>query len=130
MTPTQDALVAAPLRRRPVILLPGGVLPAEAADGGLLAALGDQVDANTKDLEVYATEHPPADFSPDTESRGIVRLANQAGFDQFHLVGYSGGGASSLAFAAQYPRRLLSLALLEPAWAGNEGLSTEEEAVR
>ena len=35
------------------------------------------------------------------------------------LTGYSGGGAAALAFAAKHPDRLLSLALLEPAWAGN-----------
>lgn len=40
-------------------------------------------------------------------------------WDTFHLVGYSGGGASALAFAARHPERLRSLALLEPAWAGN-----------
>jgi pimeloyl-ACP methyl ester carboxylesterase len=48
---------------------------------------------------------------------------------RFHLVGYSGGGAASLPFAAGYPERLLSLALLEPAWTGNEGLGPEEQAV-
>jgi pimeloyl-ACP methyl ester carboxylesterase len=41
-------------------------------------------------------------------------------------VGYSGGGASSLAFAALHGERLLSLALLEPAWAGNERTPAEE----
>jgi pimeloyl-ACP methyl ester carboxylesterase len=45
------------------------------------------------------------------------------------LAGYSGGGAASLAFAAKHPERLRSLALLEPAWAGNEGLNPAEEAV-
>ena len=42
-------------------------------------------------------------------------------------IGYSGGGASSLAFAAMHPDRLLSLALLEPAWAGNERTPAEDE---
>jgi pimeloyl-ACP methyl ester carboxylesterase len=41
-------------------------------------------------------------------------------------VGYSGGGASSLAFAAQHGERLLSLALLEPAWAGNDRTEAED----
>ena len=44
--------------------------------------------------------------------------------------GLGGGGASSLAFTAAHGDRVLSLALLEPAWAGNEGLSPEEEEVR
>ena len=106
-----------------VILLPGGVLPAEPAYKNLLAELGGDVDARTKDLEVYAADRPPPDFSLDTEIGGITGVADTAGFDRFHLVGYSGGGASSLAFTAAYPDRVLSLALLEPAWAGNEELS-------
>ncbi len=113
-----------------VILLPGGVLPAEPAYKNLLAELGDDIDARVKDLEVYAADSPPADFSLNTEVGGIARVAAEAGFDRFHLVGYSGGGASSLAFTAAYPDRILSLALLEPAWAGNEGLSQEELALQ
>jgi pimeloyl-ACP methyl ester carboxylesterase len=59
-------------------------------------------------------------------SRGFcARLRFTASID-LHLVGYSGGGASSLAFAALHGERLLSLALLEPAWAGNERTPAEE----
>jgi len=57
-------------------------------------------------------------------------VANEAGCDGFHLVGYSAGGASSVAFTASHPERLSSIALIEPAWMGNEGLSREEQAVR
>ena len=113
-----------------VILLPGGVLPAEPAYKNLLAELGGDVDARAKDLEVYAADRPPPDFSLGTEVGGIARVADMAGFDRFHLVGYSGGGASSLAFTAAYPERVLSLALLEPAWAGNEELSPAEVEVQ
>jgi pimeloyl-ACP methyl ester carboxylesterase len=112
--------------RPAVVLLPGSVLPAEPAYAALLEVLGDRVNAVAKDLEVYATEEPPPDFSLDTEVDGILRVADAQGFDRFHLVGYSGGGASSLAFAAGHGQRLLSLALLEPAWAGNERTSAEE----
>src|SRR6266568_4315491 len=114
--------------RRRVVLLPGGVLPAEPAYAGLLQILGERVHAVAKDLEVYSGDKPPADFSLDVEVEGIVREADAHGFDRFHLVGYSGGGASSLAFAAVHGERLLSLALLEPAWAGNER-TPEEEAL-
>src|SRR2546421_11249160 len=109
------------------ILLPGGVMPADLAYGSLIEALGDDVDAIAKDLEVYAGPEPPADYSLDHEIAGVLRTADEAGFDRFHLVGYSGGGASGLAFAAKHPGRLLSLALLEPAWMGNDGLSPEEQ---
>jgi pimeloyl-ACP methyl ester carboxylesterase len=106
-----------------VILLPGSVLPAAPAYGALIEALhdqpGDEVEAVAKDLEVYAGDEPPADYSLDHEVAGVLREADGRGWDTFHLVGYSGGGASALAFAAKHPQRLRSLALLEPAWAGN-----------
>lgn len=112
--------------RHRVVFLPGGVLPAEPAYAALLGALGERVDAVVKDLEVYAEEEPPPDFSLATEVEGIVREADAHHFERFHLVGYSGGGASSLAFADLHGDRLLSLALLEPAWAGNKRTEPEE----
>jgi pimeloyl-ACP methyl ester carboxylesterase len=105
-------------------------MPADLAYGALLEALGDDVQATAKDLEVYAGPEPPPDYTLEYEIDGVLRAAKEAGFERFHLVGYSAGGASSLAFAAAHPERLLSLALIEPAWLGNEGLSPEEEAVR
>ncbi len=114
--------------RHAVVLLPGSVLPAEPAYGALLEVLGERVDAVAKDLEVYSGEQPPLDYGLDAEVAGIVREADAHGFDRFHLVGYSGGGAASLVFTAAHGERLLSLALLEPAWAGNDR-TPEEEAL-
>src|SRR2546426_10354180 len=111
------------------ILLPGGVMPADLAYGALIDALGDDVVAVAKDLEVYAAPEPPRNYTLEHEIGGVLRTARDAGFDRFHLVGYSGGGASSLAFAASHPDRLLSLALIEPAWMGNDDLHPEEQAV-
>lgn len=116
-------------RRPQVIMLPGAVLPAEVAFGALVDALGDAVEAVAKELELYAGAEPPPGYRLDVEIEGILRVADASGFDRFHLVGYSGGGAASLAFAAKHPQRLRSLALLEPAWAGNEGLDPVEQAV-
>lgn len=111
----------------PVILLPGGVMPAEFAYAELVAELGPDVDARPKELEVYATEQPSENYGLETEVEGILRHAEACGFDKFHLVGYSGGGASSLAFTSRHPDRLLSLCLNEPAWGGNAGLSENEQ---
>jgi pimeloyl-ACP methyl ester carboxylesterase len=111
------------------ILLPGGVMPADLAYGPLIEDLGDDVDAIAKDLEIYAGPEPPVAYTLDHEIAGVLRAARDAGFDRFHLVGYSGGGASSVAFAAKHPERLLSLALLEPAWMGNDDLSPEERGL-
>jgi pimeloyl-ACP methyl ester carboxylesterase len=101
------------------ILLPGSVLPAQLAYGDLIEALAPGVDAIAKELEVYEGDEPPPGWSLDTEIDGVLREADALGWDTFHLVGYSGGGAAALAFAAKHPGRLLSLALLEPAWAGS-----------
>jgi uncharacterized protein YhfF len=107
------------------MLLPGVVLPADLAYGGLVSALGPDVESILKDLEVYREDAPPPDYSLETEVAGILREADDRGWQRFHLVGYSGGGAAALAFAARWPARLLSLALLEPAWGGNWGWSPE-----
>lgn len=107
------------------ILLPGGVLPAQLAYGALIEALGPDVQAAAKDLELYAGDEPPPGWSLDTEVDGVLREADARGWDTFHLLGYSGGGAAALAFTAKHPDRLLSLTLLEPAWAGNWDWSPE-----
>jgi pimeloyl-ACP methyl ester carboxylesterase len=112
-----------------VILLPGVILPADLAYGALIDALGDEVEAVAKDLEVYAGDEPAGDYSLDDEVAGVVREADARGWERFHLVGYSGGGASALAAAARHLDRLLSLALLEPAWAGNWDLSEAERTI-
>lgn len=101
------------------ILLPGSVLPAQPAYGALIEALGPEVHAAAKDLELYAGDAPPPGWSLDTEIDGVLREADARGWDTFHLVGYSGGGSAALAFTAKHGGRLLSLALLEPAWAGS-----------
>ena len=109
------------------MLLPGVILPAEPAYATLLAVLGERVDAVAKDLELYAADRPPPGYALEVEAEGVLREADARGFDRFHLVGYSGGGASALVFAAVSGERLLSLALLEPAWAGNERAQAEEK---
>jgi pimeloyl-ACP methyl ester carboxylesterase len=112
-----------------VILLPGIVLPAEPAYGALVAALGPDVQAVAKELEVYATPEPPEDHSLEVEIAGVLREADARGWERFQLVGYSGGGAVALGLAAARPERLASLALIEPAWAGHWDLSPAEQAV-
>ena len=104
-----------------VVLLPGGVLPAGPAYAALLQVLGERVNAVAKDLEVYSGDQPLSDFSLDTEVEGVLREAGAHGFGRFHLVGYSGGGASSIAFEAVYGERLLSLAMLERPRRGTSG---------
>jgi pimeloyl-ACP methyl ester carboxylesterase len=117
------------MHRSRVILLPGSVLPAELAYAPLIQALGGDLDTVARDLEVYATDEPPEDYSLDLEVAGVLREADERGWDRFHIAGYSGGGAAALALTARHPERLLSLALLEPAWAGNWDLDPAERAL-
>jgi pimeloyl-ACP methyl ester carboxylesterase len=91
-----------------VVLLPGSVLPADLAYGALVSALGADVETIVKDLEVYREATPPPDYSLDTEVAGVLREADARGWDRFHLVGYSGGGAAALAVAASHPARVQS----------------------
>jgi len=111
-----------------VIALPGGVMPAELRYASLAAALGEEVKLHLKDLEVYAGEEPPAGYSVGHEVEALARFADSLGLARFHLLGYSGGGFVSLAFAGGHPDRLLSLALFEPAAVPGR-LSAEEASL-
>jgi pimeloyl-ACP methyl ester carboxylesterase len=97
------------------LFLPGIILPAALRYARLFEALGSEVNAIAKELEVYASDRPPDGYDISMEVEGISRAADAAGFDRFHLYGHSAGGAIALAYAATYPRRLQSLALDEPA---------------
>jgi pimeloyl-ACP methyl ester carboxylesterase len=102
-----------------VVLLPGIVMPAAAAYEALLTELGSDVDALVTDLAVYTADTPPPDYSLDDEVASLLTAVEARGWDRFHLLGYSAGASVALACAAVHGDRLSSLALLEPAWAGN-----------
>jgi len=99
----------------PVVLVPGGITPVRPSYAPLLQELDGEIEPLLKDLEVYAADEPPVNYSVQLEVDGLERAVDAAGLDAFHLVGYSGGGAVCLAFAAQHPGRLRSLAMFEPA---------------
>ena len=109
-----------------VILLPGIIAPAAIRYERLMSRLsGCTVIA--KDLEVYAEETPPPNYSIAMEVAGVERAADDAGFERFHLYGHSGGAAIALAFAAAHPDRLLSLALDEPAYDFTDDMQADME---
>lgn len=108
------------------IFLPGIVTPAELAYGDLRVALGDDRPVVLRDLAVYDHDAPPADYGLDVEIDAVLAAAEKAGFDRFHLAGYSAGGAVAAAVAARHGDRLASLALMEPAWLGNDGMPENE----
>jgi pimeloyl-ACP methyl ester carboxylesterase len=112
--------------RLPAILVPGVVTPGEISYAALAQEIKDEASFVLKELELYSGDSPPPDYSLDLEIEGVERAADEAGFESFHLVGYSGGGAVSVAFTARHPERVRSLALIEPAWIGNDGRTPEE----
>lgn len=97
-----------------VMFLPGIVAPAEVRYRPLLDRL-PTINAVLKDLEVYASERPAPGYSTQDEVDAIEAVAVSRGLDRFHLYAHSGGGACALAYVAQHPERLLSLAVDEPA---------------
>jgi pimeloyl-ACP methyl ester carboxylesterase len=113
--------------RPQVICVPGSVAPAAQRYGPLIQGVRDSADLHVKDLEVYREASPPDGYAIDDELTAIDRLADSKDLDRFHLVGYSGGGFISLAYAGTRPRRILSLALFEPAQIPGT-LSAEEKA--
>ncbi len=113
----------------PVVFVPGGVNPAAISYGPLLNVIQSEIKPIVKDLEIYSTDRPPADYGLELEVEGVKRVADETGSKSFHLIGYSAGGAISLAFLAKYPERVRSLALIEPAWMGDTDGSPEVVAM-
>ncbi len=113
---------------RPFVVLVSSPTPAEITYGPLLAALGDGVRAIPKNLEVCAGDATPSEYGFGMEVEGIKRVADEAGEESIHLVGFSAGASACLAFAAKYPQRASSLALVEPPFIGREGRTPEEAA--
>jgi len=101
---------------RPVICI-GAVAPATWTYARLQRQLHKEAFLVLKDLEGYA-EPLATDYGLHSEVEAISRLADEAGFQRLHLIGYSAGGSIALAFALAYPERINSLTLIEPAWIG------------
>ena len=97
------------------VLLPGILMPAFVRYAPLIGALSPEVRAAPKELEVYAHDVPPDDYSVATELDGLTRFLDKQGVDRIHLYGHSAGASVALAYTAEHPERVLSLALDEPA---------------
>jgi pimeloyl-ACP methyl ester carboxylesterase len=100
----------------PVVFLPGIIMPAVQRYSPLIEQLDGDVQAFTKELEVYDDASSNGDaYSIDAEVAGLARAVDAAGLERFFLYGHSAGGAIALAFAAARADRLLGLGLDEPA---------------
>ena len=98
-----------------VVFLPGSIMPASIQYGPILNILRNEIRPVLKDLEVYSGDVPDPEYQLSQEVEGLKQVADKGGYDRFHLVGYSGGGAVALAFVATYPEQVLSLSMTEPA---------------
>jgi len=112
-----------PRQNLPVLFLPDALLPAEIAFRYVLESFQGDIEIILKDLEVYKENAPPRSYSLDTEILGIKKAI---GDKVVHLVGFSGGAAIGLGFLTKYSDQVKSLALIEPAWVGNENLTQFE----
>jgi pimeloyl-ACP methyl ester carboxylesterase len=92
----------------------------------VVAALGEDIKPAFKNMDLLPAGQPNEDWTLDGEVHSLLAFARAEGFETFDLVGYSGGAAVSLAFAALHPARLRSLTLIEPPWIGNDIWSEEE----
>jgi pimeloyl-ACP methyl ester carboxylesterase len=99
----------------PTFFLGGILMPSRFRFGPLVAALGSPPELEVKELDVYASDRVPDDYSLASEIDALDRLAAERGYDRFHLYGYSIGGSIALAYVAAYPDKVVSLAVDEPA---------------
>jgi len=81
-----------------------------------------------------ASQKPPQSYSLRRESEALRGTLDALKLGKIHLVGWSHGGAVSLDLALNYPERIKTLTLIEPAafWVGRpSGLyAGEEESFR
>lgn len=113
---------------RPFVRFVSTVTPAEITYGPLLEAIGAGVRAELKELEVLARDVPPPDYDFGAEVKGIGRAVGGVGQEGVHLVGFSAGANAAPTFAARYPERAQSLALIEPPFVGDGNKTPEEDA--
>ena len=72
------------------------------------------------DLRGHGRSTAPTDrdaYSIDRMARDVVELVDQAGFDRYHLVGHSMGGAISQEVALADPSRMITLTLFDTGYA-------------
>ena len=117
----------------PIVLVPGG-LSGWASWKPHAEVLSKEFRvARVQLLNMAAAEKnqlPPEGYSLRMESEALKNTLDKLGFEEVHLVGWSQGGEVSLDFALNYPGRIRSLTLIEPAayWiARAKGNVTEEE---
>ncbi len=102
----------------PIVLVPGGLtgwlswIPHQGRLAGRYRAIRVQPIHNQ-----LGSAGLPGDpgYTAETEREALRMTLDELDLECPHLVGWSGGGKAALEFAAEYPDRVRSLALVEPA---------------
>ena len=81
--------------------------------------LTGRVDVIMKGLEVWRLA-PGKHYDMRVETDAVARIAKAAGPSRHHLFGFSAGGTVALAAALALRDAILSVAVLEPAYIGDD----------
>lgn len=116
---SQDALLYEVTGQgEPIVLMPGGLSGWRSwvPHAERLAKERKVVRVQLRSIELAEAGKPyPPDYGTLTEREGLRAAVDALGLDQFDLAGWSHGGAVSLAFALEYPHRIRTLTVIEPA---------------
>ena len=109
----------------PIILLHGGLLTDENTPLLLEPVLTDGHQVINYHRRGFAgSEHPPGHAQISDQVADAIALIDHLGIDRFHVVGHSLGGVIGIQLALDYPDRVMTLALMEPAVMGAIAKST------
>jgi pimeloyl-ACP methyl ester carboxylesterase len=102
----------------PIVLVPGGLSGwlSWIPHAERLSTERMVVRVQLRSVELAEAGEPfPEDYGTLTEREALHATMNELGLDSFDLVGWSYGGHVSLAFALEYPERVRTLTVIEPA---------------
>lgn len=101
----------------PVMLMMHGLTANAHAFGGLMTAgLADSFHIYSVDLRGRGqSDHPAFNYSMKDHARDIICMLDALGLDHVILAGHSFGGLLSIYLAANYPRRISKIIILDAA---------------
>lgn len=102
----------------PIVLVPGGLSGwlSWIPHAERLSATRQVVRVQLRSVELAEAGEPyPSDYSVLSEREALRTTVDELGLESFDLAGWSHGGLIALAFALEYPERVRTLTVVEPA---------------
>ena len=102
----------------PIVLVPGALTGwlSWIAHAERLAEDHTVIRVQGRSVELVEAGKPiPASYGVVTERDALLATVDRLNLDQFDLAGWSLGASTALAFALEYPERVRTLTLIEPA---------------